>query len=128
LSTTSFETSEATLKRLGSLEESGEEDEDEGTAKGAGFADAHPTDTTDRKGSFSQSRLSSLFDGWLRPTSPAPPDLPQRRSITHHPDDRKSVSEPRLVEHHTGSNVTNSDASDDVTEDVSLSDFEDMLV
>lgn len=128
LSTTSFETSEATLRRLGSLEESDESDEDEGTAKGAGLTDAHATDMSERKGSFSQSRLSSLFDGWLRPTSSTSPDLPHRESITHRSDNRKSVSEPRLVEHHTGSNITSSNASDDATEDVSLSDFEDMLV
>jgi diaphanous 1 len=123
MSTTSFETSESTLKRLGSLEESDEEDEDDGTAKlGEGPPNAHPTETADWKGSFSQNRLTSLFDGWLRPTSPTPPTLP------HPSDNRISVSEPRLVEHHTGSDVMSAAATNGETEDVSLTDFDDMLV
>jgi diaphanous 1 len=121
MSTTSFETSELTLKRLGSLEESDGEDEDEGTAKlGAG----RPTETADWRGSFSQNRLSSLFDGWLRPTSPA---SPHRNSITQPLGNRKSVSEPRLVEHHTGDTMS-PDAINEVTEDDSSSDFDEMLV
>jgi hypothetical protein len=125
MSTTSFETSELTLKRLGSLEESDGEDKDEGTAKlGAGRPNAHPTETADWRGSFSQNRLSSLFDGWLRPTSPA---SPHRNSISHPLGDRKSVSEPRLVEHHT-EYAMSPDAINGVTEDDSSSDFDEMLV
>jgi diaphanous 1 len=124
MSTTSFETSESTLKRLVSLEESDDEDEDDGTAKlTEDRLNAHHTDIVDRKGSLSQNRLTSLFDGWLRPTSPTSPS--HHNSITHPSDNRISVSEPRLVEHHTGSGSASTNGE---TEDVSSTDFNDMLV
>jgi hypothetical protein len=129
LSTIPFETSESTLKRLGSLEDSEEEDEDEGTAKlgtdSPAHPIAHPTATADWRGSLSQARLSSLFDGWLRPASPNSPD---RNSTIHPSDNRKSVSEPRLVGHHTGSDLMSPDANNSDTEDVSSSEFDTMLV
>ena len=129
MATTSFKPSESTLKRLGSLEESAEEDEDEGTAKlGPGRPNTHPTDIADRRGSLSQNRLSSLFDGWLRSTSPTSPNQLRRSSISLSSDKRKSVSEPRLVDHHTGSDAMSPDATNGVTEDVSSLDFNQMLV
>lgn len=127
MSTTSFETSESTLKRLGSLEESDEEDEDDGTAK-ADRPNTPPAGTADWRGSLSQNRLTSLFDGWLRPASPTLPNKLHHNAISLPPGKRKSVSEPKLVDQHTGSDVMSPDSINEIAEDLSLSDFDEMLV
>lgn len=85
LSSGSLTPSEATIRRLADLEESEEEDEEdsaegEGTAKGqAAVTQSSPTispgnspgSSGDWRGSFSQARLSTMFEGWL-PSGPAP--------------------------------------------------------
>lgn len=97
--TAGSELSEATLRRLAALQESDEEDEDEGTTKLDGKAESHlrhptATQTMEQRGLVTQGRLSSMFEGWLRPTSPTT----ARHSTVFISDNKKSVSEPRLVE------------------------------
>lgn len=127
VSTASFEPSESTIRRLAALQESDEDDEDEGTAKLSTASDSRPssTVTADWRGSLSQNRLSSLFDGWLGPASPTSPN----RNITFiTADNRKSVSEPMLVEHSIGRHRANSNVTDEPVEGVDEVDFENMLV
>ncbi|KAG6910997.1 hypothetical protein DXG01_006051 [Tephrocybe rancida] len=118
VSNASLEPSDSTIRRLAALQESEEEDEDEGTAKMNASQDSvtHIA-TPERKGSISQNRLSNLFDGWLRPASPT---SPTRNSTFSLADNRKSVSEPRLLEDNPGignsisSTVSEALKSDDV--------------
>jgi diaphanous 1 len=120
-----FEPSQATIRRLAALQESDEEgtDDEEGTAKfqtAASHLTNHSTvhqHSPSRRNSISQRRLSNLFDGWFRPTSPTRPHV----SL---PQDKKNVSEPQLVEHHGG--YDSSDTSD--SQDLDNGDFERMLV
>lgn len=134
-----MEPSEGTLKALKEEDEEkedGEDGEDEGTAKIAGqVKPAEPPSPStsangpERFGSVSQSRLSSMFDGWLRSTSPSPSSPPNRNSAIRVTNSRMSVSEPKLVEQHTGSSIFSGasvEASDD-EEDFDAS-FEKMLV
>lgn len=135
VSTASSEPSESTIKRLAALQESDEEsDEDEGTAKmrAETGSPARPTPNTvtqDWRGSISQNRFSSMFEGWLRPTSP--PSSPNRGSAVFLPDARKSVSEPILVEPTTENGLRKAnvnDANDGGLEEADEADFEEMLV
>lgn len=78
LSSGSLTPSEATIKRLADLQESEEEEESEegeGTAKAQVSVTQSPTSSPrksgDWRGSFSQARLSSMFEGWL-PSGPIP--------------------------------------------------------
>lgn len=88
--------------------------------------------TSDWRGSISQNRLSSIFDGWLRPSTPTSPV--NRASAVFTPDNsRKSVSEPMLVEQNTGHSFLKSDRSswisnvEDQESEVDLADFDEML-
>ncbi|KAG6861568.1 hypothetical protein C0995_014864 [Termitomyces sp. Mi166 len=102
VSNTLLEPSESTIRQLAALQESDEEDENEGTAKvGAVPVTSRSSTATAAvwKGSISSNRLSTLFDGWLRSSSPTSPT----RSSTFMPtESRKSVSEPRLLQDTTG--------------------------
>lgn len=128
VSTASFETSDSTIRRLVALQESDEEDEDEGTAKLASDSPMRPppaTNTADWRGSLSQNRLSSLFDGWL---NSSPPASPNRNSTFGSPGDRKSVSEPKLVGHIAGNGLVVDSMNTEIEGDFSEADFENMLV
>jgi diaphanous 1 len=137
VSSASFEPSQSTIRRLAALQESDEEDEDEGTAKlrGDSHSSSRPNATivSDWRGSISPNRLSNLFDGWLNSSPPTSPNAPNNRSGTiFSPDNRKNVSEPRLVEHQTGNGLKKyqiPDTSDESeSEGFDEADFEEMLV
>lgn len=104
VSSTSTEPSEDTIRRLADLEELDENDEAEGTAKQKDLAHpeapASPSSsmTTEWRASISQNRLSSMFESWMRPTSPEVPT----GTISAK---EKTVSEPRLVAQHTGGTI-----------------------
>lgn len=127
----SFEPSEETIKRLAALHESkeieDEDEDDEGTAKlgVTSNSDSHSSSTTTAspKVSSTPNRLSSFFDGWLRPTSPT---TPSRDTTVLIPGNRKSVSEPRLIE--SASSLKRPNASDRVAEGLDEEEFEMMLV
>ncbi|KAJ4496810.1 formin homology 2 domain-containing protein [Lentinula lateritia] len=131
-SMTSLEPSQSTIRRLASLQESEEEgeDEDEREEEGEGTAKVTNIASPENKSSSSDwtstNRLSTLFTGWLSPST----EGPNRSTVVAFPDKRKSVvSEPRLFEQHTGGNHKESSASS--TEDESDFDengFNDMLV
>lgn len=132
VSTAGSEPSEATLRRLAALQESDEEDEDEETTKLAGKAESHlrhPTaaQTMEQRGLVTQGRLSSMFEGWLRPTSPTT----ARHSTVFISENKKSVSEPRLVEFLTENmqdgNQTTASADEENLDDFDTA-FESMLV
>lgn len=99
LSSSSLTPSEATIKRLADLQESEEEDEEpvegEGTAKAKTAINQSPTSSPaksgDWRGTFSQTRLSNMFEGWL-PSGPTP-----AAGVESSPQNRRSsvsVSEP----------------------------------
>ncbi|KAJ3556352.1 hypothetical protein NP233_g11996 [Leucocoprinus birnbaumii] len=134
----SMEPSEGTLK---ALQEEDEEDEgeDEGTAKVAGqIRGSDPPPSTppatstvngqERFGSVTSSRLSSMFDGWLRSSSPTP-SSPNRNNAIRiaNTNNRLSVSEPRLVEQNTGSSILSAEAQESSDDDDFDSEFEHML-
>jgi len=125
--------SESTIRRLAALqEEDADEDNDEGTAK-IGNPDLSPsqqnvTKTVEQRGLVTQGRLSSIFDGWLKPTSPS---SSSRTSAVTSPQNRKSVSEPTLVNQtikFPRNRLSGSDANDGESEDGFESAFEEMLV
>lgn len=123
LSTGSLTPSEATIKRLADLEESEEEDEEE-SAEGEGTAKAQavgpqspassPRKSGDWKGTFSQARLSTMFEGWL-PSSPTP--AAPVESSTQKKRTSVSVSDPIPVR----AEIAEYDSDD-------LSEFEEMMV
>ncbi|KAL5507835.1 hypothetical protein ACEPAH_5453 [Sanghuangporus vaninii] len=95
----SISPSEATLRRLSDME--AEEGEGEGTAKQKRTAPSSPTLSTvkprsgspDSAGTFSSKRFSSIFDGWLGPTS-----VPSSSQEEAEENRRPIVSEPLAVE------------------------------
>lgn len=127
-STASFEPSEDTVKRLASLQESEEEGEDEGadsgTAKLGQSSSAGASSSikpfippNDWRSSLSQNRLSSMFESWIRPTSPvAGLSSPER----------KTVSEPKPMTKLASSSSGTTTVSD--LEGVEYTEFEQMLV
>lgn len=131
VSTTSSEPSDDTMKRLAQMEEL---EESEGTAKLKGSDSAPRTVTpaspestapTDWRSSISQNRFSTIFEGWIRPTSPENGNGTVRSQ-------KKSVSEPKLVAHRTGNSLSrNVTAEQDTGSDVDPVDsdeFEQFLV
>ena len=121
LSSGSLTPSEATIRRLADLQESEEEDEeesaeDEGTTKARPAATQSPGSSPEKsgdwRGTFSQTRLSSMFEGWL-PSGPTPA-APVESSVRNR---RTSVSEPIPVQ----AESAESDPDD-------LSEFEEMMV
>ncbi|KAJ8462763.1 hypothetical protein ONZ45_g17814 [Pleurotus djamor] len=126
MSSSSLEPSESTLRRLAALQESDEEDSEEGDGDGtakamanSGVTNSVPS-TPDAQGTFSQNRLSHLFEGWLGPSSPTPstPPPPERR--------RTIVSEPKLLDKKAPRSQT-SDTSESEESEVDNDDFEKML-
>jgi diaphanous 1 len=121
LSSGSLTPSEATMKRLADLEESEEEDEEsaggEGTAKAQAATTQSPASSPrksgDWRGTFSQARLSTMFEGWLpsSPTPAAPVESAQNRRTSI------SVSDPIPVQ----AVFAGSDSDD-------LNEFEEMMV
>ncbi|KZT71430.1 FH2-domain-containing protein [Daedalea quercina L-15889] len=128
VSTTSTEPSEDTIRRLADLEELDESDEAEGTAKQKDLAQpeapASPTFsmTTDWRASISQNRFSSMFESWIRPTSP---EIPVGATAAK----EKIVSEPKLVEQHTGGTIVGNafDSTDEDPNDLDELEFEHVL-
>jgi diaphanous 1 len=120
LLSSSVEPSESTIKGLAALEES-EEEEDEGTAKRRETSRVHPG-ALDWRASLSPNRLTSLFDGWIRPS---PPASPTRASAIFASSDKKNVSEPRPLE---PLGATTSDRMNTNQDDVEMADFEKMVV
>lgn len=122
--------SDSTIKRLAALQESDEEgdEEGEGTAKmGEQKAQDRPNSakTVEQRGIVTQSRLSNIFEGWLN----SPPSSPNRNSAIFSPENRKSVSEPKLLDKGTnGMDGNSSESSDDGDEERFEKEFEDMLV
>lgn len=123
LSSGSLTPSEATIKRLADLEESEEEDDEE-PAEGEGTAKAQPAaiqsaassprKSGDWRGTFSQTRLSTMFEGWLpsNPTSAAPVESSVQNRRTS-----LSVSDPIPLQ----TELTESESDD-------LGEFEEMMV
>lgn len=111
------------MKRLADLEESEEEDEEE-SAEGEGTAKARelvsqspansPRKSGDWRGTFSQARLSSMFEGWL-PSSPTP--AAPIESSAQNRRTSLSVSDPIPVQ----AEFVESESDD-------LSEFEEMMV
>lgn len=111
-----------------------EEEDGDGTAKqsrASAVSDASPpskvkSESADWRQSLSQGRLSSVFESWLRPSTPTSPS-PTRTTNNFTPE-RMSVSEPKLLER-TGESDTSDTNNDDAVEaDLDMGDFELMLV
>ena len=124
--------SDSTLKRLAAMQSDGDssDEEGEGTAK-VGDRSVRPNSAKDaeQRGLVTQGRLSSLFEGWTNysPTSST------RTSASFTPDNRKSVSEPQLVDQaiysHLGRNGKfDTNLMDEESADFSEKAFEEMLV
>jgi diaphanous 1 len=114
-----------TIKRLAALQEHAEDDPQEDTVNRGDLSPLQsPLSPSDWRATVSPSRLSNLFDGWMRPTTPS---SPTRASVIFAPD-KKSVSEPVLVEHGTGTAPTSIADDDAGSDDLDLEDFERMVV
>lgn len=117
----SYAPSEDTVRRLESLQESDEESEEEGGTAKMKESSPSPSKSSfvapnDWRSSISQSRLSSMFDSWMHPTTSAdPPSTPEK----------KVVSEPKLLESRSSDQVDHSTPSHGNDAD---SEFEQMLV
>ncbi len=125
VSSASVEPSESTLRQLAALQESDEEemDEGDGTAKVSDNATTQSPSTPSHQGTFSQNRLSHIFDGWLAPASPtsSPTPTEKRRTIVSEPKplDTRVVKDARAQ-------VSDTSASEE--SDVDSGEFEQMLV
>jgi diaphanous 1 len=126
----SLQPSGSTIKRTVVSREGDYEADEEGTAKFHTAAShissstaAAPLAPPDWRSSISQARLSSLFDVWKRPASPT---SPSPAGVNH---EKKIVSEPKLVEQHSGSSLlsTGNEATE-VDQTFNSADFEQMLV
>ena len=126
----SLEPSESTIRACQDIE--AEEEDGDGTAKQASaraVSDGSPpppskTKSTDWRQSLSQARLSSVFEGWLRPSTPTSPPRVAKTSTS----ERMSVSEPKLLER-TNEDVSSDTSSvDTVDVDLDTDGFEQMLV
>lgn len=130
-SSVSLEPSESTIKENQDMETS--EEEGDGTAKQANasaVSDVSPpskTKSTDWRQSLSQARLSSVFESWLRLSTPTSPTSPPRPAKNFMPE-RMSVSEPKLMER-TSKDVNSHLSHVNATEvDLDMGDFDQMLV
>jgi hypothetical protein len=113
--------------------ETSEEEYGDGTAKQArasAVSDISPppskvkSESPDWRQSFSQGRLSSVFESWLRPSTPTSPT----RAPKNFTPERMSVSEPKLLEQ-AGEDVASHTSHVDAVEvDLDMGDFEQMLV
>jgi hypothetical protein len=109
----------------------GESTDGEDTAKQQKLVQPpHPhnkRDSPEWRSSLSQNRLSTLFDAWSNNTQSTSP----KRVSTVFTSERVSVSEPKLVEHHTGSSGAGSghgNFENSETEEPDSAEFEQMLV
>jgi diaphanous 1 len=133
-------TSSLSLESSGSLTEASqdmetsEEEDGDGTAKQArasAVSDILPPSTSkvksespDWRQSLSQGRLSSVFESWLRPSTPTSPT----RAAKNFTPERMSVSEPKLLVR-AGEDVASHTSHVDAVEvDSDMEDFEQMLV
>jgi diaphanous 1 len=133
----SHEPTEETIKRLADLrdkeaEEEEEEDAEAGTAKQKDGPYSPPSASsplqsfnsgTEWRGTVAQRRLSSMFDGWK-----APPETPTTTTTS---PDRKSVSEPMLIDQMRGNGLAKSSGSESTESsdsELDSGDFEEMLV
>jgi hypothetical protein len=127
----SLEPSESTIKAIQDMETSEEEDGD-GTAKQkqantSAVSDVSPsskTKSTDWRQSLSQARLSSVFESWLRPSTPTSPTRTAKSSTP----ERMNVSEPKLLDRTSEDVGSHTDQADVVEGDLDMADFEQMLV
>lgn len=109
-----------------------EEEDGDGTAKQASaraVSDGSPpspsrTKSTDWRQSLSQARLSSVFEGWLRPSTPTSPPKVAKTSTP----ERMSVSEPKPLERTNGDVGSDTNSVDAVDVDLDTDGFEQMLV
>jgi diaphanous 1 len=109
-----------------------EEEDGDGTAKqsrASAVSDTSPpskvkSESADWRQSLSQGRLSSVFEGWLRPSTPTSPT----RTARNFTPERMSVSEPKLLERTGESDASDTNNVDAVEADLDMSDFEQMLV
>jgi hypothetical protein len=124
----SYEPSESTIKASQDMETSEEEDGD-GTAKQANMSavsDVPPPSkpkSADWRQSLSQGRLSSVFEGWLRPSTPTSP-----RTAKFSTPERMSVSEPKLLEQANGDVGSDASSVDAAEMDLDTENFAQMLV
>jgi diaphanous 1 len=128
-SSLSVEPSESTVKAALDMDTS--EEEGDGTAKQAitstAVSDVSPPSkakSADWRQSLSQGRLSSVFEGWLRPSTPT---SPTRTGKSFAPE-RMSVSEPRLLERTSEDAGSHTGHADAMEAELNMSDFEQMLV
>jgi len=129
-SSMSLEPSESTIKACQDIE--AEEEDGDGTAKQASaraVSDGSPpspskTKSTDWRQSLSQARLSSVFESWLRPSTPTSPPRVAKTSTS----ERMSVSEPKLLERTNGDVGSDTNSVDAVEVDLDTDGFEQMLV
>jgi diaphanous 1 len=125
------EPSESTLKRLASADTT-DQDVEEGTAKVLGDPQLRSADegnSSDWKGTFSQHRISSLFESWFAPASPNSAN----RAGPATSSQRKNVSEPKLAPQRTGNGVLSANMipekyEEDEEAEVDPVAFEQMLV
>jgi diaphanous 1 len=116
---------------MGTSEEDGDGDGD-GTAKqsrASAVSDTSPlskvkSDSADWRQSLSQGRLSSVFESWLRPSTPTSPT----RTTKNFTPERMSVSEPKLLERTGESDASDTNNVDAVEDDLDMGNFEQMLV
>ena len=109
------------------------EEDGDGTAKqlrASAVSDASSSskvksESADWRQSLSQGRLSSVFESWLRPSTPTSPT----RTVKNFTPERMSVSEPKLLERTGGeSDASDTNSVDAVEADLDMGDFEQMLV
>ena len=127
----SLEPSESTIKAVQDMEASEEEDAG-GTAKqsppSAASKVSSPAKTsstpTEWRQSLSQARFSSVFDSWLRPSTPTSPP----RVTKDFTPERMSVSEPKLMERTNGDAHSQTSQDDSEEDGLDTSEFEQLLV
>jgi diaphanous 1 len=126
-SSMSYEPSDSTIKASQDTETS--EEDGDGTAKQANtsaLSDISPSSKTksaDWRQSLSQGRLSSVFEGWLRPSTPTSPRTAKTSTL-----ERMSVSEPKLMERANGDVGSDASSVDAAEVDLDTDDFAQMLV
>jgi diaphanous 1 len=104
-----------------------EEEDGDGTAKqhrANAVSDASPpskvkSESADWRQSLSQGRLSSVFESWLRPSTPTSPT----RTANNFTPERMSVSEPKLLERTGEPDASDTNNIDAVEADLDTDDF-----
>ncbi|KAI0307002.1 hypothetical protein B0F90DRAFT_1807716 [Multifurca ochricompacta] len=126
-SSVSLEPSESTIRAIQDTE--APEEDAGGTAKQTtshAASDVSPPSgarSIDWRHSLSQARLSSVFEGWLRPSTPTSPP----RASKSFTSERMSVSEPRLVEQVNIDVDFHTSHADAGEVDLDMGNFEQML-